>query len=147
MASTDKTPKLGLNQWAAGDDVLRADFNADNGKIDTAVEANKVAAAAAHALAAAQGGQIVCGTYTGSYVENQVTSISLGFHPQGVLVSEVGALTERGSGFAVRGHDVYTKKQWSLRITETGFDVTTRFIDMHLDFPCLGGAVLYHYVA
>ncbi|MEG2421521.1 MAG: hypothetical protein RSB55_08210, partial [Oscillospiraceae bacterium] len=35
--STDKTPKLGLNQWAAGDKVLRADFNADNGKLDAAI--------------------------------------------------------------------------------------------------------------
>ena len=38
MASTNKTPQLGLNQWAAGDPVLREDFNADNVKIEAMVD-------------------------------------------------------------------------------------------------------------
>ncbi|HPE15596.1 MAG TPA: hypothetical protein PK597_01440, partial [Oscillospiraceae bacterium] len=35
MAS-DQTASLGLCQWAADDPVLRADFNADNQKLDAA---------------------------------------------------------------------------------------------------------------
>ena len=38
MASTNKTPYYGLNQWAASDPVLREDFNADNAKIDAAIK-------------------------------------------------------------------------------------------------------------
>lgn len=36
MAS-DQTANLGLNQWAADDPVLRADFNADNQKLDASL--------------------------------------------------------------------------------------------------------------
>jgi hypothetical protein len=39
MSSTSKTPNLNLNQWAAADGVCRADFNADNLAIDTAIGA------------------------------------------------------------------------------------------------------------
>ncbi|MEG1396969.1 MAG: hypothetical protein RSC82_08365, partial [Oscillospiraceae bacterium] len=123
MASTDKTPKLGLNQWAAGDRVLRTDFNADNAKIDAGVAENARAAAAAHTLAAAQGGQIVCGTYRGDFTVNVITRVTLGFHPQGVLATRDGAFPQNYSGFALRGHDVLTEQQWTLRITETGFEV------------------------
>ncbi|MEG2262717.1 MAG: hypothetical protein RSB98_07705 [Raoultibacter sp.] len=87
MASTDKTPKLGLNQWAAGDDVLRADFNADNGKIDTAVEANRVAVAAATAgVSALMTGKVGLrfGTIIGDGTEDRV--VSLGFRPLLMLV-------------------------------------------------------------
>ena len=37
MASTDKTPKLGLNVWAGTDVPVRTDFVADNQKIDDAI--------------------------------------------------------------------------------------------------------------
>ena len=33
------TPNYQLNQWAAGDQVLREDFNADNEKVDAAIQA------------------------------------------------------------------------------------------------------------
>jgi len=36
MSSTSKTLTLQLNQWAAADPVLRADFNADNQKLEAA---------------------------------------------------------------------------------------------------------------
>lgn len=35
--STNQTPNYALSQWEAGDQVLRADFNADNAKIDAAL--------------------------------------------------------------------------------------------------------------
>ncbi len=37
MASTNKTPNLGLNQWVLDDPLLMEDVNTDNQKIDTAV--------------------------------------------------------------------------------------------------------------
>jgi len=37
MASSNKTAYLKLNQWAASDPVLRADFNADNAILDAAL--------------------------------------------------------------------------------------------------------------
>lgn len=38
MASTNKTPHLGLNQWILDDPFLMEDCNADNQKLDTAVK-------------------------------------------------------------------------------------------------------------
>ena len=35
----NQTPNYQLNQWEAADQVLRADFNADNAKIDAAIHA------------------------------------------------------------------------------------------------------------
>ena len=37
MSSTNKTPKLGLNQWVLSDPFLMEDMNSDNSKIDDAV--------------------------------------------------------------------------------------------------------------
>ena len=37
MSSTNKTPKLGLNQWVLTDPFLMEDMNSDNSKIDDAV--------------------------------------------------------------------------------------------------------------
>ena len=37
MASTNKTPNLGLNQWVSTDMVKREDFNADNLALDSAL--------------------------------------------------------------------------------------------------------------
>lgn len=38
MSSTDKSPNLALNQWAASDPVLREDFNRDNLILDQALD-------------------------------------------------------------------------------------------------------------
>lgn len=40
MSSSNKTAKLGLNQWAASDPVLREDFNADNQALEAAFAAS-----------------------------------------------------------------------------------------------------------
>lgn len=42
MASTNRTPRLGLNQWVLDDPFLMEDMNADNAKIDTAVLKEKL---------------------------------------------------------------------------------------------------------
>lgn len=39
MASSNKTAHLQLNQWLGTDPVLRTDFNLDNNKLDTAIQA------------------------------------------------------------------------------------------------------------
>ena len=44
--STDHTTNYDLNQWEGTDKVLRAEFNADNAKIDAALKANADAIAA-----------------------------------------------------------------------------------------------------
>ena len=38
--STNHTPNYALSQWEAGDQVQRADFNADNAKIDEVLKAH-----------------------------------------------------------------------------------------------------------
>lgn len=39
MASSGKTPNIQLNQWADTDPIMRLDFNADNQKLDAALNA------------------------------------------------------------------------------------------------------------
>ena len=72
----DHTTNYNLNQWEAMDRVTRADFNADNSKIDAALKTV--------ADAAAGGAQIACGAYTGDGTADRV--ISLGFTPRMVFV-------------------------------------------------------------
>lgn len=42
MASSNKTGTLKLNQWLGTDPVLRTDFNADNNKLDVAIQARSL---------------------------------------------------------------------------------------------------------
>ena len=64
MAS-GKTTTYELNQWAASDPVLRADFNADNEKLDTALSALQ--------------GRVRYGTFTGNGSGSR--TMDLGFTP------------------------------------------------------------------
>ena len=63
--STNHTPNYSLSQWEPGDDVLRADFKADNAKIDAALKAEADARAVQAAQIANLGN---CQIYTTSYV-------------------------------------------------------------------------------
>lgn len=70
MASTNHTKNYSLSQWAAGDPVLRADFNADNLAIDTALTA----------LNSSKGNaRIKYGTYigTGTYGSSGQSSLTI----------------------------------------------------------------------
>lgn len=71
MASSDKTSRLALNQWAADDPFLREDFNADNRKLDAA-------------FAALGDTRCADGNYTGTSAPQKIT---LGFRPKLVLIS------------------------------------------------------------
>lgn len=82
MASTNQTANYQLCQWAADDQVLREDFNADNLKVDTAL--------AALALQST----IVFGSYTGDGTDNR--QITLGFRPAAVLILPYGGTYMNG---------------------------------------------------
>lgn len=84
MDMASYTTNYGLHQWAASDDFLRTDFNADHLLIDTA-------------LAGIQGDvdgkvEVVTGSYTGNKNVQEHTddpeyqTVSLGFTPKAVVV-------------------------------------------------------------
>ena len=76
------TENYQLNQWDAGDRVLREDFNSDNEKIDAAMAA--IAAAAGNC-------RVKSGTYvgTGTY-NNSSTNVKLNLGVQPVLLLLTG---------------------------------------------------------
>ena len=71
------TTNYQLNQWEAGDRVTRADFNADNAKIDAAI---------------AGAARIACGTYRGigTFGTGNPVRLSFDFEPKLVIVSGAG---------------------------------------------------------
>lgn len=77
---SNQTANYQLSQWEPGDQVLRADFNADNTKLDAAL--------------AVLAGRIEYGTYvgTGSFSESWsgATTLRLGYCPKLVLVAGEG---------------------------------------------------------
>ena len=114
--ATNHTTNYELNQWLSTDQVLRTDFNADNVKLDTALNSlsgeveQKADQSALNAVAAsvqakadqtaldtlnstvqqltADLTKIVVGSYTGNGVSPR--TISLGAKPKAVLVVEAG---------------------------------------------------------
>jgi len=135
MAS-NQTQHLKLCQWEADDEVLRADFNADNAKIDEVVSAVKAAEAAdiqsvRSAVASCYSPQkkpYAVGTYKGDGTSGRV--ISVGFTPSAVLVTTInGDVHQWGSGYnefygglTVRGADMGMNE---LRIVTGGFQVAS----------------------
>ena len=111
MASTNKTPKLGLNQWEPGDSVLREDFNGDNGKLDAAV-------------AAAPGLAHTYGQYHGNGTVGTPISVNVGFHPSIVIVYwDEGAVFYHSAMF-FKGDGINIEGKYPLAITtDTGFTV------------------------
>ena len=67
----NQTPNYALNQWEADDEVLRADFNADNQKIEAAILAARKAPCCVH------------GTYVGN---GGTVTVDLGFRPSFIVV-------------------------------------------------------------
>ena len=82
--STNHTTNYDLNQWEGTDKVLRTEFNADNAKIDAALQANAeaIAAEAAEREAAVTGKgncTLVYGTYVGTGTYNSAGPNTLTF--------------------------------------------------------------------
>ena len=92
--STNHTTNYNLNQWEAADKVLRADFNADNAKIDAALKANAdgIAANAAELAehAAALAGKGNCQIYFATHQGNGTETASVTFPYKPLLVTVVG---------------------------------------------------------
>ena len=97
MASTQKTPFLGLNQWLGTDKPKREDFNRDNLNTETKVRAHcedRVEHVSQNERAAWNKSICTLGTYTGNG-SAAARNIVLGFQPSVVFVYAVGKpLTE-----------------------------------------------------
>jgi len=129
MAS-NQTEHLKLCQWEEDDEVLRADFNADNAKIDAAVTEARAAAAEgieavrtmARAAYSPNNLPYVVGTYTGDGASTR--TIYLGFTPSAVLIADLGFATYTGgyyySGFAIRNG---SKALNGLKVVTGGFQI------------------------
>ena len=99
------TENYQLNQWDAGDRVLREDFNADNAKIDAALKAANDTAAGKC--------RIVTGTYQGDQTDGRM--IWLGFTPKLVIVICNNNFINIAIGSYAR---------YGLQLTENGFIVS-----------------------
>lgn len=80
MPSTNQTPNIGLSQFVGGDAYLMSDRNADNLKIDQAVQALRTGKA-----------EIYVGTYTGdgTHGVSDPTVLTFPFAPKLVLVNRL----------------------------------------------------------
>lgn len=93
MPSTNKTQFLNLNSWLGTDKPKRDDFNSDNQKIDSAVQAH-FENASLHVSEQDrefwEHGSFILGSYSGNAVNPR--EISLGFKPRFALVYGVNVL-------------------------------------------------------
>ena len=164
MAS-NKTANYGLSQWEATDQVVRADFNSDNAKIDAAIKAAEdkaigaqetadIAKVAAEAAYSPDNAPYVVGWYTGNNAEKR--TIALGFTPQAVLVmSEAGkaeeygglAITGRNASCSSEGATAWVSKRTRVAIVEGGFMVSNAFETSSLCSTTNNSSTVYHYVA
>ena len=87
MASTGKTTNLNLNQWAADDPVLRADFNADNLILDAHTHDGRYYTETETDALLAVKGNVKTGTFTGPLTPNTTTknTLSADFVPKVVI--------------------------------------------------------------
>lgn len=140
MAS-NQTESYGLNQWAAEDPVLRADFNADNSKVDSAL-AKKYGT---------DNPYVVEGSYEGTYLagsDNLSATVTLGFRPSFVIVLSTQQNMPSLDNMAVLGtplchwlHYSYGKDHAHttyLTFSDTGFTVESGFNK---------SGIVYHYFA
>ena len=102
------TTNYQLHQWVPGDNFLRTDFNDDFLIVDNAIKAVSDASASGLASLDASKAEFVTGNYVGT---GGTQSISLGFQPRAVLVSNHSYAT-----FAARD-----SRNNLLEITSSGF--------------------------
>ena len=132
-----KTQHYQLNQWDAGDRVLREDFNADNAKIDEALKQ-----ASTH--------EISIGTYTGTNKVGAPTTVNVGFHPAMVLIVPNGRSIGSSTSLLFTKEKTITNGSYTLaQITATGFEVYTH-VPVGWDSPVgphINSNIEYCYVA
>ena len=136
MAS-GQTKHYGLNQWQAGDHVLREEFNEDNAKIDAAL---------------AQVPVFVAGTYVGTGEGNR--TINLGGPPKMVYVCDGVGRTVNSKyyygGMALPGHPtmIANANLPVLELCDTGFIVHRLYSDPYLSYAYSNeSGMTYHYLA
>ena len=128
-----QTEHYGLNQWQAGDPVLREDFNRDNETIDRAL---------------GEIPRIVTGTYTGNGAASQL--IPLEGTPKAVLsVRDNGYMAQQYQtvffgGLALEGQPVKVGSNTVVAIEEGGFRVYEQDRD-DINANTLNN--VYHYLA
>ena len=109
-----QTTNFQLNQWSENDYVRRADFNADNLRIDTAL---------------GNMAQVVLGTYTGD--GTTLRTVELGFTPRAVYVTDARGAAFRYSsgvgrfcgGLAMRDKPAKDGGRTILAVCDNGFQV------------------------
>jgi len=116
MASS-QTANYKLNQWAASDQFLRTEFNADNSRIDAAL-ANITKLTGAKAA-------LTFGSYTGNGALTR--TITLSFTPKAVFLITNSGTTAKNlvtfGGLALSGKPVTADKFTLLQIVTGGFQV------------------------
>ena len=136
-----KTENYQLNQWDATDRVLREDFNADNRKIEEALN-----------IITAQALQL----YVGSYIGNgqSTRTIDLGTFPQAVYLCErSGQILGSGryyGGLALPEHPVWleTPNLPVLELCPSGFIVHYLYSDPYKSYAYSNAnEIEYHYIA
>ena len=135
----EQTGNYSLNQWEGQDRILREDFNADNAKIEAALDAVQALSNGA--------AKVVFGTYQGN--EAATRNITLGFTPRAVILTTAyGQFRDStgGSYGGIAGTNAPCKSAsgTSIQIITNGFRVymnydTKAFTNM--------GESTYYYVA
>ena len=150
--STNHTTNYDLNQWEGTDKVLRAEFNADNAKIDAALKANADAIAAEAAAREAEVPKIVTGIYTGNGQASQF--ISLGFTPKAVYVCNDKGRIFNGNGnscyggLALTGHPVESGVGPTIVEIQTGgFSVSYSTASSSVFIAANSQGAVYYYAA
>lgn len=79
MASSGKTPNIGLNLWSGNDSPKMADFNADNTILDSVIKTIQDQIAGGGGGGGSSGYELEMGRYTGDGEQAKV--IKLGYRP------------------------------------------------------------------
>lgn len=115
----EHTSNYNLSQWAGEDRILREDFNADNAKIEAALQAATETALAEH---------VTIGSYVGDDTKGRV--ITLPFTPKAVILlgyinsnSALSVITANANHFVASGGC----GSGELRIVENGIKLNRSF--------------------
>ena len=151
MAS-NQTSNFQLSQWDANDEVLRADFNGDNLKIDAALTAVKEVTDVAFTP---ENSPVAIGWYQGNDAVKR--KIELGFTPKAVIVCrlgyqmyfENGSRNGVGGGLALEGHPIDVEHSgWQpVEIVTNGFKVSTVISDSDDYAVANNYGDTYHFIA
>ena len=133
-----KTQNYQLNQWAAEDSFLRADFNEDNAKIDAALGTIP---------------KVIAGTYTGEaaslgYGGGLTKDITLGFRPKALFITTGGSFDGATSIVLFGTMSAESNGKVLCKLTDSGFTVGTAMYGSDLIYPHLNSKnYTYHYLA